>query len=296
MMNLIIGELWYSTNQDDWILSEACYWKKVSDTNISLEKSLEEINPDDIKQMSSEAFYIFLHDTYFVWKYTAKNRLATTRAQLKRHLTDISALTEVQKELFSFDKAQIRTGLEIASKIRGLGISGASGLLSVLFPDYFGTVDQFLVKSLLCIEELKERKSLTQMRLEALTLSDGVVLEQILRAKASELNRIFQTDTWTPRKIDKILWAYREKEENPSHIYKNPTDTGEHYMEEELHEALRAIYSTISKCEKVLPKLHDGTPQHTLTVRRIKALQIAVTLISRELENVYGKETPKIVG
>lgn len=63
------------------------------------------------------------------------------------------------------------------------------------------------------------------------------------------------------------------------------------YSQEELQEALRAIRSTIGKCEKVLPKLNEGKSQHTLTVRRIKALQIAVSLITRELEDVYGKET-----
>jgi hypothetical protein len=222
MMELKIEELWYSTRQDDWLIAENCYWNQVSDANRNLEKSLEALNPDDINQMKVEAFYVFLHDTYFVWKYTAKNRLATTRMQLKRHLIDITALAEIQKELFSFDKAQIRTGLEIASRIRGLGIAGASGLLSVLFPDYFGTVDQFVVKSLLCIDELNERKSIVRMRPEALTLADGVVLEQLLRAKADELNRIFQTCTWTPRKIDKILWAYREKGENLPHIDEKP--------------------------------------------------------------------------
>lgn len=210
-------------------------------------------------------------------------------------MNDIPALAKIQKELFSFDKSQICPGLEIACKIRGLGVSGASGLLSILFPYYFGTVDQFLVKSLLCIKGLKEHKCLAQMRPEALTLSDGVVLEQILRAKAAEWNQLFQTDTWTPRKIDKILWAYREKEENPSHIYKYSTYIGEHFMEKELHEALRAVKSTIGKCENALAKLYEGTSQHTLTVRRIKALQIAVTLITRELENNYGKETSKNV-
>ncbi|MGX8700621.1 hypothetical protein [Caproiciproducens sp.] len=222
MMKLKIEELWYSTCQEDWLIAEDCYWNQVSDANRNLEKSLEALNPDDINQMKVEAFYVFLHDTYFVWKYTAKNRLATTRMQLKRHLIDITALAEIQKELFSFDKAQIRTGLEVASRIRGLGIAGASGLLSVLFPDYFGTVDQFVVKSLLCIDELNERKSIVRMRPEALTLADGVVLEQLLRAKADELNRIFQTCTWTPRKIDKILWAYREKGENLPHIDEKP--------------------------------------------------------------------------
>jgi hypothetical protein len=55
------------------------------------------------------------------------------------------------------------------------------------------------------------------------------------------------------------------------------------YTQEELEEALRAIDSTISKCEKVQPKLKQGTSQHTLLIRRIKALNIASALIKREL-------------
>lgn len=56
------------------------------------------------------------------------------------------------------------------------------------------------------------------------------------------------------------------------------------YTKEELEEAHRAIASTISKCEKVLPKLRPGTSQHTLLIRRIKALNISLTLITREME------------
>lgn len=57
----------------------------------------------------------------------------------------------------------------------------------------------------------------------------------------------------------------------------------EGFSRAELEEALRAISSTISKCEKVLPKLAPGSSQHTLLVRRIKALVIASSLIEREL-------------
>lgn len=57
----------------------------------------------------------------------------------------------------------------------------------------------------------------------------------------------------------------------------------DNYTKEELEEALRAIASTISKCEKVLPKLKPGSSQHTLLIRRIKALRIASILITREL-------------
>lgn len=58
----------------------------------------------------------------------------------------------------------------------------------------------------------------------------------------------------------------------------------EAYSKEDLEEAFRAIDSTIRKCEKVQPKLKEGTSQHTLLVRRIKALQIAAALIRRELD------------
>jgi len=57
-----------------------------------------------------------------------------------------------------------------------------------------------------------------------------------------------------------------------------------HYSEEELKEAIRSIESTISKCEKVLPKLRQGTSQHTLLIRRIKAFQIALSLLKEKLE------------
>lgn len=55
------------------------------------------------------------------------------------------------------------------------------------------------------------------------------------------------------------------------------------YSEEELKEAIRSIESTVSKCEKILPKLKQGTSQYTLLVRRIKAFQIALSLINEKI-------------
>lgn len=62
------------------------------------------------------------------------------------------------------------------------------------------------------------------------------------------------------------------------------------YAGDELKEALRAIVSTISKCEKVLPKLKENSAQQTLLKRRIKALRIAADLIERESANLSEKE------
>jgi hypothetical protein len=52
----------------------------------------------------------------------------------------------------------------------------------------------------------------------------------------------------------------------------------------DLREALRSIESTLGKCEKAQTKLREGTPQHTLTKRRIDAFRIAVDLLNEKLE------------
>ena len=64
------------------------------------------------------------------------------------------------------------------------------------------------------------------------------------------------------------------------------------FSKEDLEEALRAIISTIAKCEKVQPKLKCGTAQHTLLVRRIKALSISAALIRQELD--AAEDTPAL--
>jgi len=63
-------------------------------------------------------------------------------------------------------------------------------------------------------------------------------------------------------------------------------DKTENTRQDELNEALRFIESTMSKCEKALTKLREGTSQHTLTTRRIEAFRIAVTLIKEKLEAI----------
>jgi len=55
----------------------------------------------------------------------------------------------------------------IATSIHGLGIAGASGLLTLMYPDQFGTVDQFVVKALREVEGLPQRAALERMNPEA---------------------------------------------------------------------------------------------------------------------------------
>jgi hypothetical protein len=118
-------------------------------------------------------------------------------------------LDQIRKRLLTLDSDDIHSGLETAaSEIRGLGIAGASGLLALMYPKTFGTIDQFAVKALRQVQGLPEAAALAQMNPEALTISDGVLIIDILRRKAADNNRVFKSDNWTPRKLEKVLWTY----------------------------------------------------------------------------------------
>jgi hypothetical protein len=82
--------------------------------------------------------------------------------------------------------------------------------LAVLFRKWFGTVDRFVVEALAEVPSLPERQKLLRMKPKSLTDDDAVVLIDILRKKAAQLNELFHTDEWTPRKIDMILWNQRD--------------------------------------------------------------------------------------
>jgi len=204
-----VSHLWNKGSKTDWENALDNYWGAVSSENMKLEQDFEDLDSESIHSMNSVQFYNFLHDEFFVWKYTAKNRLATTRKSLEiyRNNNKMDELSAIHRQLFSFKRNDIERGLLITTQIRGLGTAGASGLLSVLFPSDFGTVDQFAVKALCEIEGLKEHSQLTSMYPMSLSAKDGVIIISIFRRKASELNKSFGTNIWTPRKIDKVLWS-----------------------------------------------------------------------------------------
>jgi hypothetical protein len=54
------------------------------------------------------------------------------------------------------------------------------------------------------------------------------------------------------------------------------------FTDDELSEAHRSLLSTLKKCEKVLESGKLPQSQRTLTERRVAALKLALTLITRE--------------
>jgi hypothetical protein len=206
-----IDKLWESNNEHDWKIALEHYWSFVRPENIDLERELNELKLEQIIIMDQIGWYNFLLNKYFRWKYTAPNRYATTTLALKRYKdsNQLDKLFDNKKRLLSINTTNISAGLSIAKEIHGLGIAGASGLLSLMYPNSFATVDQFAVKALCKIPSLSESNDLKKMKPDNLTLNNGKTLIDIMTRKAMDNNRNFDTDFWTPRKIDMILWASR---------------------------------------------------------------------------------------
>ena len=207
--------IWNKNEHEEWISIENQYFDRVKEENLNLEKELNCFQLKDLWEWSSDEFKTFLNDKYFVWKYTDSRRLATTRrcldnisnAELLFVLKALKIIDDDLSNMKKYDKYEIKVGLQLVTMIPGLGVAGASGLLSVLFPDFFGTVDQFVV------EALKDADVDTGVKnSQSLSIKDAIVLEEIMYNKADELNRKNKINYWTPRRIDKVLWTYRTEE------------------------------------------------------------------------------------
>lgn len=197
------GNLWINNSHETWLYLEQHYWDLVKPQNMKLEQEMEHLDWHDIEKMETGAFYDFLYEKYFVWKFTAPNRLATTRMHLEKYLSDIHTLQRIHRDIFTFDRKNVEQGLAIVQEIHGLGYAGASGLLGILFPEYFGVVDQFVCANMVKFGVLEPQKNP-----ESLAFNTAVKMIYLFREKADELNKANNTDYWTPRKIDKVLWAY----------------------------------------------------------------------------------------
>lgn len=207
-----ISDLWYSPDESAWNGALARYWHFVRPENLALERALDTLDLARLRGLNALDWYGFLRGEYFRWKYTAPNRYASTTNQLRRYLDNdgLQELDGIRQTLLQLDRKDIQGGLTAACRIHGLGTAGASGLLALMYPGAFATVDQFVVKALRQVAGLPESSVLERMNPEGLTVRHGVTLIDIMQRKATDNNRQFNTTRWTPRKIDMVLWGCRE--------------------------------------------------------------------------------------
>lgn len=210
-----ISDLWYSSDASAWEQALIRYWDFVQPRNMELERALNVLDLERLRRFTPQEWYDFLHDEYFRWKYTAPNRYASTTIHLRKYVErqELGELDKIRERLLNLNPHDVRLGLSTAAEIKGLGIAGASGLLSLMYPRHFGTVDQFVVDALSQVRDLPDAVAISKMKPKPpkksrqLRLSDGVLLIRIFARKADENNQLFGTSDWTPRKIDMVLWV-----------------------------------------------------------------------------------------
>jgi hypothetical protein len=214
--------MWFHSNEATWrSLVDNDYWRAVKRDHQDVEQEMNALDRERIRTLTPSAFFTWLHDRYFFWKYTQPNRLATTRASLlKYQMKDplLTRLGSIQRDLFAVRPNHVEHGLAVATQIPGLGVAGGSGLLAVLFPEWFGTVDQFVVDALFHVHDLPERRAVAAMHAKlfpasgspgSLSVQEGATLIGIMQNQAIALNRRFRSRYWTPRKVDMALWGDR---------------------------------------------------------------------------------------
>lgn len=130
-------QMWFRGSAVEWHRLLTAYWRQVKPDHERIEREFDRLDPGTIQALTPEGFYHWLDSKYFFWKYTAANRLATTRARLRAYRDEdpeFHSLASIHKEMFCLDRYDIDTALAVTTRIPGLGTAGASGLLAVLFP------------------------------------------------------------------------------------------------------------------------------------------------------------------
>ena len=211
-MTVDINNLWELRDENKWLDALDLYW--VDPTvcrNRDTEQFMHKVELEYIQRLDMQEWYDFLNK-YFHWKFTGD--------QLHERLMDLDKnsfehLFSVKRGLLAIDEldlADSRKCLNLVKspRIRGLDYPGASGLLALVFKEWFGTVDSFVLDSLCKIESLPEKQRIREIRAwvkikKDCRESDAVLVIDIMRRKALELNAWFGTNRWTPHKIAMIL-------------------------------------------------------------------------------------------
>ena len=209
-----INNLWESQDENNWIDALDRSWanptvSKSRDT----EPFMHKVELEYIQRLDMQEWYDFLNK-YFRWKFT-DNHLHERLMDLDKN--SFEHLFSVKGSLLALDKLDLvdsRKCLNLvrSPRIRGLDYPGASGLLALIFEEWYGTVDRCVLESLRRIESLPEKPRIGEIRAwvkiqKDWRESDAVLIIDIMRRKAAQLNRWFGTNKWTPRRIAMILWT-----------------------------------------------------------------------------------------
>ena len=208
---LSMVELWMSDDPREWDYCEGeLYDAAVRPENRMIEHELERPGlRERIARMDDAQFYAFLRDEYFPWKFTSAPERIGNLKWLAQHVNN-GAMDRVERARRNLvHRGDVSKGASIQMMmgkhdgIHGLAVAGASGLLALVYPEEFGTVDVKLTQAL----QQVRLPPVMRINPRAITVEDAVTMIEIMRVKALELNHMFGANKWTPRLIDRVLWV-----------------------------------------------------------------------------------------
>lgn len=188
---------------------------KMSQLNLGNDPNLSASFTSKIRQVFSltgsdaDVIYSFLAEEFFIWKYGFNiNFFNRNKAHfVNKFGNNKSSLFNVFYNIFSTaKKSGLKTGADksslisiLASVLSGVSLSGASALLSLIFPDHIGTCDSVFLK----------QYNLDKQTTYRLCKTSIAIFEDYMADQSTILNKLSGSDFWTPRKIDKAIWANR---------------------------------------------------------------------------------------
>jgi hypothetical protein len=209
-----IEKIWSSKDESVWSAALKDYWDYVqTQGKTAIEEEMACLDVEALKGLSDTGWRSFLAGKFFPWKYSPGRYYQTQRAKFLRRYSDqteLKALLDIKGRIFKSNLEVAIAAISVVREIHQIGIAGSSALLSLLFPRQFGTVDKFVIKSLQRIEEFKNDPVMQQTDPDDIRMSAAARVISIMRCKAAGNNVLFQSDKWTSRKIDMVLWVKRE--------------------------------------------------------------------------------------
>lgn len=214
--------VWSSTDQNPWHGGFERYWTHPTvKKNLAIEREIDQAMSlrDNILSSGSDLVQ-FLEDWYYPWKFdpigaTNKNRQALQIDYAQHPIKYDNACRRVL-QLNLADSARCLSAVGSGS-IPGMRVSAASAFLAVLFPEWFGTVDQHTLRNLLKIVDPRADWLRAQVHNPATFFSGDHQLAQhraslmvaLYREQAQRLNSGLTTPYWTPRKVEMVVFALR---------------------------------------------------------------------------------------
>jgi len=211
-MLLDINDLWDSRDEREWLVALDRSWLTLAvRKDPELVRFLHTVDLEYVRGLGVRGWYDFL-TKYFHWQF------AGTHLHHKLRDLDSNSLEQlfsVKRSLVAVNQPELADArkclnLVRSPRIRGLDYPGASGLLAMLFKEWFGTADACILESLGKIESLPEKLKMHEIRASVRTRNewrdaDAVLVINIMRRKAAQLNAAFGTSKWTPSSVSMIL-------------------------------------------------------------------------------------------